>query len=320
MAGESARHYEDFWGDILGFIRRRVAAGERDPLPIVNQIEARGKLRRHRSDRASGALPSRVGEFLNTGHKALSYGREIMVPPGTFETEIIFHDALQHLIEADTDVIVEFGAGYGRNLFWLESILRHERPEMHYIACELTGAGRDCARELAALRPEMKLEIVPFDFRNPDYGFLSAHASVLGFSLAAIEQVTFLPETFFSGLLAHGGKVVVAHYEPVGWQNDATLRRFARNVIETCGEGLSERDCFEALKQQRTNGSSQPPVSDDALLAPALALSRGWNRNLVSSLSTLQSSGAVEILFFKPNIWGGVRCPLSLIGWRAPNR
>jgi hypothetical protein len=224
----------------------------------------------------------------------LSYGREIMVPPGTFETEIIFHDALQHLIEADTDVIVEFGAGYGRNLFWLESILRHERPEMHYIACELTGAGRDCARELAALRPEMKLEIVPFDFRNP--------------------------ETFFSGLLAHGGKVVVAHYEPVGWQNDATLRRFARNVIETCGEGLSERDCFEALKQQRTNGSSQPPVSDDALLAPALALSRGWNRNLVSSLSTLQSSGAVEILFFKPNIWGGVRCPLSLIGWRAPNR
>jgi hypothetical protein len=318
MTSVSQTQYERFWNEIRTFIDVRLAAGERDLLALVNQIQE------HSNSRISGETASdnngetRAVDLARTQHRALSFGSDIFAPSGLFDREFPFYKILSSLITSDTETVVEFGAGYGRNLFWIDALIRHIRPDLRYVACELTNAGRDATRRLASLRPEMNIEVVTFDYRAPDYRFLRQHQKTVAFSVASIEQVTTLPARFFQGLLDVDADVTVAHYEPVGWQANQSLRNLMRAAIDSHGEGLSEEQYQEILKTLNRTDGNVPLVEENALYKLALALARGFNRNLLPMASEFQARKDIEVLFIKPDMWGGIRCPMTLLGWRRP--
>ena len=70
-----------------------------------------------------------------------------------------------------TRAVIDLGCGWGRSLF--EIWLRGGPRLATYHALEFTAAGLDCVTALAALEPAMSIRTARFDFRHPDFSFLS---------------------------------------------------------------------------------------------------------------------------------------------------
>ena len=309
-------HYDRFWSGLRNFVEDRLAAGERDLLALVNQIQE------HRNTQVTGAgVPPENGDAYAASlaaqeHRALIFGEHTRVPCGLFDREFTFYKVLTSCITPETEAVVEFGSGYGRNLFWIDALTRHVHPNLRYIACELTDAGRDTTRRLASLRPEMDIEVVPFDYRAPDLRFLEQYGKAVAFSLASIEQIAEMPRRFVQGLLDLGIDLTVLHYEPVGWQESPTLRMLVDRALDGHGAGLPQDQYLDILESlnQRLPEAQRAEKSDLPKLA--LTMNRDLNRNLLPLLSEFWSEEAIEVLFFRPDMWGGVRCPMTLLGWR----
>jgi hypothetical protein len=132
--------------------------------------------------------------------------------------------AYQHLVvetlleacEPAPELVVELGAGWGRNLcsLWLAGAPREAR----YVAAEYTDAGRRAAERLAALEPELRLESHPFDFTSADLSALGRVERALVFSVHAIEQVPHVERPLFDAVRGLAQEVTCFHFEPVGWQ------------------------------------------------------------------------------------------------------
>lgn len=183
---------------------------------------------------------------------------------------------------SDTDCVVELGSGWGRNLFdlWLAGGPR----EAAYIACEITEAGRQCSRRLAALEPALDFKVLPFDFRDPDLTDIpGGKRKYIVFTVHSIEQIPCIEPAVFQKILGLGPAVEGLHFEPVGWQFRA----------ETDSSGR--------------NGSS-----------PAYAEKNDYNRNLWRVLEALANAGQIEILSAKPDVIGiNPENSTSFIHWRA---
>jgi hypothetical protein len=133
-------------------------------------------------------------------------------------------DALQQLLSPDVDAVVEFGAGWGRNLANL--LLRTQNRTPDYIACEQSESGRYCFERLFERSEGASHECYPFDFYAPDFKMLDDRRHILAFTCAAIEQAALLPPAFLSDLLDAADSVTLVFYEPVGWQRFNNLARF----------------------------------------------------------------------------------------------
>ncbi len=133
-------------------------------------------------------------------------------------------DALQQFLSPDVDAVVEFGAGWGRNLANL--LLRTQNRAPAYIACEQSESGRYCFERLFERSGGATHESHAFDFYAPDFKMLDGRRHVLAFTCAAIEQTALLPPAFMHDLLEAADKVTLVFYEPVGWQRFNNLARF----------------------------------------------------------------------------------------------
>lgn len=136
-----------------------------------------------------------------------------------------YQSAITELVIAscrvDTDVVVELGAGWGRNV--LKIFAAGGPRDARYVSAEPTEAGRRVAARLAELEPALRLETVPFDFREPrlDLG-PSKHAVV--FTVFSVEQVADLEENALESIRSLASRVTCLHFEPIGWQGDPGAR------------------------------------------------------------------------------------------------
>ena len=128
---------------------------------------------------------------------------------------LIVDTVLEHC-SADTELVVELGSGWGRNLFltWLGGGPRRAR----YVAAEYTAAGRRVAARLASLAPGLDMASIPFDYHAPDLGLVTAGRRALVFTAHSVEQIAHLPETVVDRVRGLADEVTCIHFEPVGWQ------------------------------------------------------------------------------------------------------
>jgi hypothetical protein len=117
---------------------------------------------------------------------------------------------------ADTDLVVELGAGWGRNL--LSVWLAGGPSQALYVAAEYTEAGLRAAQTLAELEPSLHFLALPFDFHEPDLSALAANGRAVVFTVYGVEQIPRLRPDFVDSVLRLADDTTVLHFEPVGWQ------------------------------------------------------------------------------------------------------
>jgi sialic acid synthase SpsE len=148
-------------------------------------------------------------------------GRRVRLPPAavTAAARALVVAAVLDRCRADTRLVLDLGAGWGRNLtsVWLQGGPRAAT----YVGAEYTQAGCEAIGHLAQRLPEMDLQARRFDLHAPDLGALrrdDGHAVVL--TSHSIEQIPHVPPRLVDELAALAPAVTVVHLEPVGWQLD----------------------------------------------------------------------------------------------------
>lgn len=125
-------------------------------------------------------------------------------------------DTLLKHCTPETDLIVELGSGWGRNL--LLTWLAGGPASARYIAAEYTEAGRRVAARLAGLAPGLDLASVPFDYNAPDLRPIGTGRQALVFTAHSVEQIATLPDAVIAEMRRLAREVTCVHFEPVGWQ------------------------------------------------------------------------------------------------------
>ena len=125
-------------------------------------------------------------------------------------------DTLLKYCTGETDLVVELGSGWGRNL--LLTWLAGGPASARYIAAEYTEAGRRVAARLAGLAPGLDLASVPFDYNAPDLRSIGTGRQALVFTAHSVEQIATLPDAVTAEMRRLARVVTCVHFEPVGWQ------------------------------------------------------------------------------------------------------
>lgn len=150
---------------------------------------------------------------------------------------------------ADTDLVVDLGAGWGH---LLASVWSDGGPAgAAYVAAEYTAAGRGCAARMSEVALDVDLRAIPFDHTAPDLSCLGAdHRHAVIFSCHSVEQAPRLGARWVEALVGVADRVDVVHLEPVGWQTgDAPVSSAAY-----ADEHDYNRDLVPVLRQAEADG------------------------------------------------------------------
>lgn len=141
-------------------------------------------------------------------------GKELTVP---FHSTYNFSDLLIDVLEetGPYDSIIELGCGYGRNLF--EIFHRGGPLNLPYYGGEFTASGVELAKKLAKATPGMNAKFFHFNHLEPKIDIdLGERAFV--FTCHSIEQVSQIPDNWFSVVADAAKHVRCVHLEPFGFQ------------------------------------------------------------------------------------------------------
>lgn len=333
----SRSEYEQIWSEASELVDRRTAdASSTSPAELIGRAMYRGKqspawIHHYREAGIECGLDTEPPERLVVRHGLYS-----IEPFGvSLWGEIIA--ALDDVLQRCPDIgqVVELGSGTGRNLFALYD-QRDEYRQLEFVACELTDSGRTLSREMQeAHAPEMRLDVRPFDFYEPDLGFLTTDARALVFTVFAIEQIPVIGSGLFEGLVSRA-PVVGMHFEPVGWQSGAEQQRWATNtrmrytrrrrlLNRLRGEGMRSVELvrgtnnrtrgFAGIRVRRSDVGRSDNVSRNAA---AWSVAHDYNMDLLDVLLGLRSAGTIEITDLHINKLGDNPFnPATVIGWRS---
>jgi hypothetical protein len=254
---------------ILEAARRALSAGERDLPRIVGQVCAQER-----------------------GNMTLSMHRDAVIDGKIVQAPLLFSvagisgfivEALAEACSADTQTVIELGAGWGRNLFLLHLSGRIAAKTDLY-ALEFAETARMAGTLIANTVPNLPFKAAGFDYHAPDYGAIPpSDAPTVMATIHSIEQIPQLKRDVFLNLLARRPNLRGIHLEPVSFQIPADRR-------------------------------SMRPAQTSA----AYAETHDYNRNLWTVLSKLEAENLIEIEEVVPDILGlNPSNAASLILWRA---
>lgn len=262
------QEYQPVWERLAEMVERQIAAGERSLSRVTSKV---------------------YGEWRGTGIEPMNgvaFGEPVRMPRSALlgARQSLITQTILQVCRPDTAAIIELGSGSGLNL--CDLYCRGGPSAARYFGLELTESGRRCLERLCSLEPDFDCTSRFFDFRKPDFGFLTnvrGHAVV--FSIHAIEQIPEIQPDFFRALIAAADDISCVHLEPVGWQIDG-----------------------------RENG----PYNNIQY-----AKSCGYNEDVIRTLQLLEDEDRITIDGIVPDIFSQKRKNAStLIQWssRAPSR
>lgn len=223
--------YNQSWSRLLDELNRRLqAGGTLADLVKANQDELQ-KYAGFIPATLTAAIPQLdLGEF--SGQKppyrlAVVNGSYTSVPrlPGL---DILVR-TVAALVDSEVDCVVELGSGPGYNLGELFLALPPGQRRPALIACEPSEQGRRLTEQLFSTTPGAEISTRPFDYYEPDLGFLAAFKKVVVFTSHSIEQIPILGPGLYESLLA-APVCACVHQEPIGWQRYTNLAASVRKL------------------------------------------------------------------------------------------
>ena len=279
--------YEDYWSEVLDQARRIVAAEPGSLARAVNLCMA-----------AYAERPRKVRWMRGRRIAAILAGRPLppRLSPRCIDTisRVAITDLVAGYCNADIKRIIELGAGWGTNLFylWLGGAPR----SAEYVAMEYTATGREVTQLVGATEPHLALTTRPFDYHRPDLSEFRTGEKTVVFTSYSIEQITHLSDALFEELLAIPGLDHVIHVEPVSWQ------LLAESGLDSLIRSLSY---------------IVPPRLSLEIDVRRRSRSHGYNKNLISKLRSLERAGRIRIERIEKNYIGPNPInPGTAIVWR----
>lgn len=295
-------HWEAAWDAELALLGSLGASDIAGLLAAYDQIVA------ERPPEAMAQIYPQLSAAFGIGHDARGVpleslvvlrGHFVIVPRALRERfrHVVTDLVLEHL-PSEGAAIAELGCGWGQNLFRIHVARPHSGRIFH--ACEWTEAGRKAVATLAALAPGMDCRPRAFDHRNADFSFLRGLDEVLVFTAHSLEQIEDVGIEYFERLLEATRGCSGLHVEPVGWQ------RFP-DLLERYREGVPK-------EEQKVTFSL-----DSRMVAPMAARwarTKGYNRDLLSVLETLEGRGRIRITRRRYDYFGEAAFnPSTVIAW-----
>lgn len=155
-----------------------------------------------------------------------------------------------NLVTQETDCIIEFGSGWGRNIFYLNEQIN--RDDIDYYAFEYTPKGCEMTELLKEKCSNGKnISTGVFDFNNPEFSLKKKYKNIVIFTRHAIEQVKVINPHFFKKLQDLNCEYTVVHQEPVGWQIGNKYRKQLKYTNKILSEHKNEEyntNLFATLK------------------------------------------------------------------------
>ncbi len=190
------------WPEVLAHIEGQIQSGEHSLARVVASVQ------RFKRGHSAG---TRRAVVLHGAEHTMAWGLAWEGKYGWMAESIL------EVCEADTDLVLEMGSGWGVNLcnVWLRGGPRKAR----YVAAEYTEAGRNCTQRLGTLDKDFDVHTAPFDYYNPEFPAPPngcRHAVV--FSSQSIEQIGQLGDALIDAVCGLAQRVTVVHIEPVGFQ------------------------------------------------------------------------------------------------------
>ncbi len=192
--------------------------------------------------------------------------------------QTIVLDAIADATQADTDLILEMGSGFGWHILTAFTAGGPGGPT--YVAAEYTEAGRRASERLAGLDDRLSFRAIAFDYHAPDFSALPHGRHAVVFSAHSLEQIPHVRPELFAAIRGLAERVTVLHFEPVGWQI----------APEYDGRGTSS----------------------------AYAEEHDYTRDLVPALRAEEAAGRIAIDWIVPDVFGiNPRNSTTAIRWRA---
>ena len=254
---------------VLAAVRETLEAGERDLTRILGRV----------------CLKERGPMTLATSRDVVIAGQKVHAPmlfaAGGVSAYVV--EALAETCSDATDMVIELGAGWGRNLLLL------------YLSGRIPVATRLCALEfaetarlagtlIASAVPTVPLTMAAFDYHAPDYSVIPpSDAPTVVATIHSAEQIPALSADVFRKLIGRRPRLKGLHLEPVSFQIPADRRG-----------------------------------STEAMSSAAHATQHDYNRNLWRILASLETDGVIAIDKTVPDEIGlNPSNPSTLITWRS---
>lgn len=215
-------------------------------------------------------------------NQALAYGRQVELPACALlpvRNSIIFDQLAARLSKSRPTRVVEIGCGVGHNLF-LFYLSGLADSHVGYVGFDITSAA---VRLATRIRDQFQLQHFDFrqhDMRRGDIALDWFDGDTLFFTAHAIEQVPEIERSLIESMLAVSPRVSCVHFEPVGFQLEASSRH---------GEVGATREYANSVRH---------------------------NTNLISTLQEVVRDGAIEITGTERDLYGHkVVNGLSVVSW-----
>lgn len=272
--------YQVQWSARRRFLDDRMAAGETSVMRLIGLLDKFERkflfdqVRRYGSDGSCTVdvtvVPRRFeGELTPAGvppfRQSSLRGQMMSVP---FHTPDAYVPFLADVIDAigPVDAVLELGCGYGRNLF---SLFHAGTPGgIPYFGGELSTDAQGLGNALAALCPEARVSLHPFDHLSPDLSFLPRVGHLFAFTVHSLEQVQDIGPAFFRTLAAAAERVTVVHLEPFGHQAQVLGPATARQK-EHFTQARWNRNLWPMLERMQQDGVLRLDFAALELFLPA---------------------------------------------------
>jgi len=293
---EWGQWYQQAWQWRHRFIERELAAGERNPLRLINRLRAFerfhlvGSVVEQPGDEPRMVCSPRepvAGPCLPTGvareDTRFTLGSTVVLPAYSRSDLVEFLvDFAQR--QGPFEAVIELGCGFGDKL--IRAHYQGLAPEVALLGGDVADSGLALARRLTALEPDLRVEFFPFDFRTPALErFQGRFQRVL---LVTCFSLMFLGRTeraLFEVLSHCAPRVTGLHLEPFGFQIEIEPDRITR---------------FDLLQRQ-------------------LFEQKRWNLDFIPALSQAERLGLLQIERLDKNYFLGedFLLPASLALWHS---
>jgi hypothetical protein len=254
---------------VLAAVRETLAGGERDLARILGHVCFHER-----------------GTMTLSMHKEIVCGGHIIHAPVLFAAGGVSSfvvEALAEACSAETEMVIELGAGWGRNLFLLHLSGRIS-AKTQLRALEFAETARIAGTLIASAVPAVPFEAAAYDYHAPDYSMIPpSDAPTLVATIHSAEQIPALSADVILKLMERRPHLRGVHIEPVSFQIPVDRR------------GLR-----------------------GALTSADYAATHDYNRNLWHLLASLEAEGLIEIADVVPDVIGlNPSNPSTLICWRS---
>jgi len=224
-------------------------------------------------------------------------GKYVYVPRHHIDNTLVTN--VTSRITEGTDLLVELGSGWGKNLFLI--YLKGLFKQLQYVACEPTRSGRRATEILGKLEKDMSVITRHFDFYDPDMSFIEGNPDVLFFTNHSIEQCIHFNHQVFDMMLEKSGQCTCVHMEPIGWQRHPQSEEIKKMITEN-----------KIPKEMPVK------ISNEELLENSMAWAGlfKYNTNLLNVIQQYQRAGIIDVEAIQYDVFGiNPFNPGSLIIW-----